>query len=139
MATKEIYDYVSSIAADYTATELAVIPQRVMTEVADKKQVLHEYDSGVMDVISFSDTTFFNVTLVWEAITESDAGTIFDLYADSAKANGREKTFYFQHPDGHTYTVRFLGPLQRIYTPSLIAGGRRGIDTLTLRVEGRKP
>jgi len=139
MAAKEIYDYVSSLAADYTTTELSVTPQRVMTEVADKKQVMHEYDSGSMDVVTFSDTAYFNITLMWTSISESDAGTIFDLYNDTAKANGRENTFYFQHPDGHTYTCRFTGPLPRNYTPNLFAGGRRGINTLTLRVEGRKP
>ena len=139
MAAQEIYDYVSDLAADYTTIELAVTPQNIMTEVSDKKQVVHEYDDGAMDVITFSDTSYFNLTLMWTAISESDAGTIFDLYNSTSKANARENTFYFQHPDTHTYTVRFLGPLTRKYTTNLMPGGYRAIDTVTLRVEGRKP
>ena len=139
MAAKEIYDYVISLAANYTAVELSVNPQQILTEMVDKKQEIHEYDNGAIDVVSFSDTAYFEITLQWTAITEADAGTIFDMYADTAKANGRERTFYFQHPDGHTYTVRFMGPLRRNYTTDLSVAGYREIDSVTLRVEGRKP
>ena len=139
MAAKYIYDYVSSLAADYTTADLLVTPQRILTETIDKKQKIHEYDDGSIDVVTFSDVAYFNLTLQWVSISESDAGTIFDFYAAAAKANGRERTFYFKHPDGYTYTVRFLGPLSRVYTHGSMAGGRREISQVTLRVEGYKP
>lgn len=139
MAAQEIYDYVSSLAADYTTVELSVTPQKILTEIADKKQSIHEYDDGSIDVVSFSDTSYFTITLLWTAITAVDAGTIFALYNNSSQANGRENTFYFHHPDGHIYTVRFMGPLKRSYSTNLFAAGRLAIDTVTLRVEGFKP
>jgi len=139
MAAKEIYDYLPTKEADYTATELTVTPQRILTETADKKQVVHEYDSGSPDVVSFSDNPVCEITLMWPSITESDAGTILDMYLDTNKANARERTFYFSHPDGHSYTVRFLGPLSRKYTRNLMAGSRRAVDQITLGVEGIKP
>jgi len=134
----EIYNYVADLVADYT-TVLNVKPRKILTETADKKQKLYEYDDGSIDVVSYSDTIFFNVTLQWDSIPEAEAGLILDLYVDTSKANGRAKTFYITLPDTKTYTVRFLGPLQRAVTPNLMAASRRGIAQVTLRVEGRKP
>jgi len=133
----EIYNYVSSLAADY-ATVLNVKPHKILTETADKKQILHEYDNGSIDVVSYSDTSFFNITLQWDSITEAEAGLIMDYYVSASKANGRARTFYITLPDGYTYVVRFLGPLQRVVTPNLMAASRRGIAQVTLRVEGKK-
>lgn len=139
MAEKEIYDYVSDLEADYTTTELTLSPQRVFTETVNKKQTIQEYDSGAIDVVTMSDTAYFNLVIQWTAITKSDAGTILDFYADTAKANGRARTFYYHHPDGHIYTVRFLEPLSRVYEPGNFAGGYLAVSQLKLRVEGRKP
>ena len=134
-----MYNYVSELAADYTEPELTISPQKVMTEIADMKQAAHEYDDGSMDVVTFSDTVYFNVTLQWTGITAADAATILNFYATTAKANGRERTFYITLPDTYTYTVRFMGPLKRVSTVNLFAAGYRGIAQLTLRVEGKKP
>lgn len=132
----EIYTYVSTLSADYNGT-LSISPQRTLLETADKKQHIHEYDSGAIDVVTLSDTTFFNIALQWDVISESDAGQIMDFYADPVKANGRARTFYITLPDGYTYTVRFMGPLSRSSTPNLEAAGCRTMVQLILRVEGR--
>ena len=134
----EMWNYVSDLVADYT-TVLDISPHKILTEAADKKQKIYEYDDGSIDVASYSNTTFFNVTLQWDAITEAEAGLIMELYHTSTKANGRERTFYITLPDTKTYTVRFLGPLNRSVTTNLMAAGRRAIAQVTLRVEGRKP
>lgn len=134
----EIYTYVSDLVADYT-TILDITPQKVLTETVDKKQKIHEYDSGAVDVVNISNTLYCDITLQWDIVTEAEAGLILDYYADTAKANARAKTFYITLPDAKTYTVRFLGPLVRVVTPGLMAGGYRSISQLRLRVEGRKP
>ena len=134
-----MYHYLSSMTADYTTTELDIVPHKILIETADKKQAIHEYDDGSIDVVSFSDTIFFNVALQWDAIPVADAATILDFYASSTKANGRERTFYITLPDSHTYTVRFLGSIQRSVTTNLMAAGYRTVAQLNLRVEGNKP
>jgi hypothetical protein len=137
MAEQEMYDYLSDLVADYTTTELTVAPQQVITERGDKSQVVHKFDDGSVAVVSISDDNYFTVTLVWDMISKSDAGTIIDLWHDSSKANGRENTFYWDHPtDGHTYTVRFMDPLTRVQkaeTPNYME-----VSEVKLRVEGRK-
>lgn len=138
MAAGEMYDYLAAISADYTAEVLSVIPQRTLTEKADKNQIIHEYDDGAVDVVTLSNTSIFKCTLTWKGISDADAGTIFDLYNDPAKANARARTFYYQHVDGHTYVARFEGPLVRGYGSSKNQGRRFEFDSLVLRIEGRK-
>ncbi len=134
-----MYRYLSAVTADYTSTEIDIVPQETLTELLEKKQVMHEYDDGSIDVVSFSDSVFFTVTLQWDTIVEEDAAIIFDFYASSTKANGIERTFYITLPDGYTYTARFLKPLKRISTADLLGAGRQGIAQTTLRIEGNKP
>jgi len=134
-----MYNYVLAVAADYTTTEINIPLQRVFIETVDKKQVIHEYDDGSIEVVSFSDVAYFNVTLQWPTITAANAAIFLDFYADTLKANARARTFYITLPDIHVYTVRFLNPLNRSTTPSLMAGGRKEITQVKLRVEGKKP
>lgn len=137
MAAMEMYDYVGDRVADYTATELTVTPQKVLTESGDKGQVVHQFDDLSVSVVSLSDSSSFTVTLQWDLITPEEAGTIVDLWHDASKANGRERTFYWPHPrDGHTYVVRFLEPLQRAYRHNFAA--HQQITQIKLKVEGRK-
>ncbi len=140
MAVKNMADYLSEVTADYTTTELSVAPHNILYEEVDKNQNVHRADGGNIAVASLSSTALFKVTLQWIGITESDAGTIFDMWTDSSKANGREKTFYWQHPtDGNTYTARFLTPLKRGLSSQFAGAGRREIQQVTLSVEGKKP
>ena len=132
-----MYDYLLVKTPDYGGI-FDIAPQVVLTEKVSKSQAVHEYDSGNVDVVSFSDDPIFLVTLQWEALSEADAGTIFALYTDSGKANAQENTFYWKHIDGHTYVVRFAGPLSRSYKVNTHPSGWRSIDQITLRVEGKK-
>jgi hypothetical protein len=131
-------DYLSSLTADYTTTELSVKPHNTMTEAADRNQIVHEADDGSLSVVSLSDKVIFTTTLQWSVIEISEAETIMDFWADATKGDGRARTFYWQHPvDGNTYTVRFLEPLRRVYKSQI--PNYREISQTKLRVEGVKP
>lgn len=112
MAAKELYDYLSVVAADNDVT-LSVSPNNVIVEEGSKNQIIHLGDDGSEERISLSDDSIFYVTLVWTFKSASDAGTIMDFYHDAAKGNGNAESFKWSSPDGHTYTVRFDGPLKR--------------------------
>ena len=134
MAEIEIYDFVSTIAADYNAT-LDVSPQEVLTEVMEKNQAIHNFDDGSERVISLDDDAIFHIKLRWtKGISKSDAGTIMDYYADSVKANGMARSFKWNHIDDHTYVVRFRSSLSRSWFES--ATHQRYAE-ITLKVIGR--
>ncbi len=131
-------DYLGVKGAEYSATTLQVTPQNTMVELADKNQVVHEADDGTISVVSLSTTNIFTVTMQWDGLTEAEADTIRDFWADTSKGNGRARTFYWKHPtDGETYTVRFLEPLQKTFSTNL--GNYRQIQQVKIRVEGVKP
>ena len=130
--------YLNSLAADYTTTELSITPQNTMTETAGRNQIVHEADDGSISVVSLSDSVIFTVTLQWDVISDADSNTIIDFWADTAKGDGRARTFYWQHPtDDNTYTVRFMGPLKKVFKTDLVT--LREISQVELRVEGVKP
>jgi len=113
MAAKELYDYLSSTTADNDAT-LSVKPNTVIVEEGSKTQSIHMGDDGSEERISHSDKSIFYCILIWTYRNESDAGTIMDFYHDAAKGNGNAESFKWTHPtDGHSYVVRFDGPLKR--------------------------
>ena len=137
MANAEIWDYLSSTAVtpDYNAT-LSVTPQQVITEAGEKHQVAHIGDDDSEEIISFSDDSIFFVTLKWNNLSEADAGTIFDFYHDSSKANGMARSFKWAHPgetDSHTYIVRFATPLSRSIKPGFLFG----VASVKLKILGR--
>jgi len=134
MAAKEMFDYLNAVTADYTTATLSVTPQQVMTEIGTKNQVVHTADDNSEEYISFSNDSIFYVTLQWEILTESDAGTIFDFFHDASKGNGITRTFYWEHPtDGHTYVVRFADALPRTIThPELY-----GINQIRFKIAGK--
>jgi len=118
MAAKEMYDYLSSATADVNITLGAgayeIHPQGVIAEHGTKNAVILEGDDGSEQRVSLSDDSIFHMTLSWEHLTESEAGILFDFYHDSAKGNGRQKSFKWESPwDGHTYVVRFDCDLDR--------------------------
>jgi len=132
MAAKEIYDYVSTITSDVDQT-LTIKAQGKVTEEGWFNQVIHMGDDNSEERITLSTTPIFYVSWVWNALTESDAGTIFDLYFDTAKANGKGNSFKWSAHDGHTYVVRFDCTLKRTGQ----AVSRWGYPAIRLRVLGR--
>lgn len=131
-------DYVISKEADFTAEELTIVPQRTLQDTADRLQTVFEADDGTINVTSFSDTNFFDVTMQWDLLTIEESEVIESFWLSVSKANGRARTFYWVHPsDGYTYTVRFMSPLTRVQEGN--RGSFRGINSITLRVEGIKP
>lgn len=139
MANKEIWDYLSAtpVTPDYNVV-LDVNPQKVLVEDGQKNQVVHLGDDDSEAVISFSDTSVFNINLQWEDLNELDAGTIFDFYHDPAKAKQFARSFKWQHhepTDPHIYTVRFASKLPR----QLKTASRFGITNVRLKILGRAP
>lgn len=133
-----MYDYLSAsgLSADYTSTELTTASQRIIPEVVKKNQVIHYGDDNTAEVITYSNDPIFNVTLQWDVLSPASAGTIFDFYTSTSKANGIENTFYWQDAaDSHTYTARFVTPLQR----AMHLGSIHEIGQVTLQILGIKP
>lgn len=123
MANKEIYDYVSSGGIPDNDVTLSITPQSVIPEEGDKNQIIHLGDDGSEERISFSNDSIFFVTLEWGNIDESESGTIMDFFHSTAKGNGRNKTFKWEHPtDGHTYITRFATKLSRLRLKADIFG-----------------
>ena len=115
MAAKELYDYLTTVTPDYAATTLSVSPQRVITEGLTRNQLAYTADDDSEIIITLdNDKATVWIDLQWDVITESDAGTLLDFWADTAKANGMGSTFKTDvHPDSHTYIVRFTADFQR--------------------------
>ena len=131
MSAKEAYDYLSTVSADYDYT-LVIKAQGNITEEGFKNQTIHLADDNTEERITLSTGSMFYVSWDWNILSESDAGTIMDLYHDAAKANGMGRTFKWTHGDGHSYVVRFDSRLTR-------AGGaitRWGISGVRLRILG---
>lgn len=134
MAAQEMYDYLSTITPDYTTTTLSISAQGQVSEVSSKPQVVHVGTDGSEERISFNTSSIFYVSWDYNVLTASDSGTIFDFYNDSAKANAKQRSFYFAHGDGHTYVVRFDMDLTRRGQHV----SRYGLPGVRLKVLGRK-
>lgn len=131
MAAKEPYDYLPAVAADYNYT-LSIEAQGQVTEEGYKNQIIHMADDNSEERITLSTGSLFYVSWDWNILSESDSGTILDLYHDSAKANGIGNSFYWQGHDTHIYTVRFDMKLQRAGTKV----SRWGLSGVRLRLLG---
>jgi hypothetical protein len=110
MAAAELWDYFDSsgVVADYTATELTLSPKRVVPYMAGYNQNIH-YGDGSTDIcIKLATEPQATVTLQFDPLTASSAGTLLDFYMDTSKADGMGNTFYWSSPDGHSYTARFI-------------------------------
>lgn len=132
MAAKELYDYMSDMTADHNYT-LSVDPQAVLTENIFKNQVIVKADDGSEEILSFSSDPIPYLDIRYDILDESDAGTVYDYYMDTAKGDGVLYSFYFDHPDNHTYVVRFDGNISRQKRPTMF-----GFNAIRLRVLGRK-
>ena len=134
MAVYTIYDYVSTVNPDYSATTLTLRPQGVIYEDGTKAVEIHEGRDGSEEAVILSDVSVFIVRLQWNAISASESGDIFDLFHDPVKACGIARSFKWQHPtDGHTYVVKFRDTLSRFKQNAAIYG----FTTLRLKVIGR--
>ena len=131
MAAKELYDYLSTIASDVNVT-LSVKCQVDLIEIWHKDQVIHRAVDGTTERKGFSEDTVATIKIRFDVLSESDAGTILDIYHDSAKANAFENSFKFSHPDGHTYVVKFNSKLDRQHFIT-----HRSFPTIDLIVLGR--
>lgn len=132
MSASEMYDFLTTITADYNSA-IGVAPKGTVTEESHKNTVIHLGSDGSEERISFGSAPVFFITIGWNVLSESDAGTIFDWYNDPAKANGMQRSFKYAFGDGHTYVVRFDSTLTR--------SGRNlasyGISGVRLKVLGR--
>jgi hypothetical protein len=135
MAEKEMADYLSNVTADYTAEELTISPQHYYLEEGGKKQRIFIADDGSEERINFDNTTIFWASFPIYGLSASDAGIIIDLFHNTSKANGMVKSFYWQAPDNHTYTVRFASQVPRTIGPTWA----HKFSTIRLRVLGNKP
>ena len=137
MAAKEMYDYVSTVSPDYAYT-LDMAPHDQLVEDGQKNVRIHEFDDESESRIIVSDTSVFFVTLMWKHLSEANAGTLWDLYHDTAKACGMAKSFRwlnYGEPSGsrHTYVVRFASPLPREIVPAALYS----FTSIQLKVLGR--
>lgn len=136
MAANEMSDHLSNVTADYTSEELTLVAQHKLRETGGKNQEAHIADDASEERISHSDDTEFYVEYAYAGLSEADAGTIYDLFHSSSKANGIENSFYWHHPtDGHIYTVRFEGAIPRDIGPAWV----HKYGKITLKVLGNKP
>jgi len=112
MAAKEPYDFLSIVTADYDYT-LTIKAQGSVSEEGYKNQVIHLADDNSEERITLSTGSIFYATYPINQLSESESGTIFDLYHDPVKANGIARSFKLTAYDGHDYVVRFDGKLTR--------------------------
>lgn len=134
MAAKEIYDYLPLKMPD-SAVTLNVTPHEVLAERITVRQALHEMDDPSGDVVVTLDSTRVGYfTLRWRGLTEGDAGTLLDFYADSSKGDGLAKSFIWTHPsDGHGYVAKFTADFQR----DIRASGRFDVFDVVLKAIGQ--
>jgi hypothetical protein len=134
----DLYDYLNVATPDYSTTTLNVTPHTIKFNIV-KNQTAHMFDDGSDRPIGLDDDVIVNINLQWNnGVTESDAGTIFDFYADSAKANAAAKSFKWYCPhDSHTYVVKFRNQLSKEWRTDLITKRYVGTPEIELKVVGR--
>jgi hypothetical protein len=132
MSASEPYDFLTTIVADYDYT-LTIKPQGKVREPGFKNQISRLADDNSEEIITLSGSMFYRY-FSWNQLSEADAGTIFDLYHDDAKAKGMARSFKFSGDDGHIYVVKFTMPkLERIGN----AVSRWGYPDISMRLIGR--
>jgi hypothetical protein len=132
MAASEPYDFLSIVTADYDYT-LTITAQGEVTEEGYKNQIIHLADDNSEERITLSPGSIFYMGWKWNALIESESGTIFDLYHDPDKANGMGRSFKYTSHDGHDYVVRFDMPLTRVGQHV----ARWGLPDVRLRILGK--
>lgn len=138
----ELYKFMSSdadgIAADYTATQLTIIPHEVIPIRSGYVQRKIKYDDNNSVVNTFGQKAQFLVELRFKLLEPAEAGPVFEFYMDSNKAWGMQNTFEWVSPDlwpvmGYTYIARFWS--EEIET---LIRNQADFQTLLLWLEGYK-
>lgn len=133
MSAVEPYDFLNTITADYDYT-LTIKAQGNVTEEGYKNQVIHLADDNSEERITLATGSMFFVSWDWALLSESDSGTIMDLYHDATKANGIGRSFrWAAHDSPHVYVVRFDCKLSRIGRLVSIWG----LPAIRMRILGR--
>lgn len=139
MGAMEIFDYVDVATPDYNGT-LTLNAQGTIKEYGIYNQVVHLADDNTEEVISIASSPMYFIDIPWRNMTEADAGTVWDFWASSSKANGRARTFQYTHSYGntitgvtsHVYVVRFDCDISRdINMPKLFD------MSVKLKIKGR--
>jgi hypothetical protein len=107
MAAHEMYDYLETGQPDWDTAIITIKAKGTVTEESSKAQVIHFGVDGSEERISYGSKSAFYISWDYSQLSETDAGTIFDLYNDPLKANAKQRTFMYTHGDGHTYICRF--------------------------------
>lgn len=137
MASKEMYDYLSSYTVNFTSSAINLSPHEQIIEEGSKRQFVRYGDDLSEERISYSNNSIFYVTLQWINSRSSDIGTILDYYHSTAKGNGMARTFKWNNiSDGHTYVVRFDGALNRKIVPAPYSGGLHSLSSVRFKILG---
>ncbi len=121
------------MASDVDQT-LSLSPNGEIVEEGEFNQAVHMGDDGSEERVTVSNNPIYYAVFDWVLLSESDIGTIFELYFDTAKAKGMSNSFkWSSRGDGHTYVVRFDSKLSRGGIKQSLMG-TRGIR---LRILGR--
>jgi len=132
-----IVDFLDDVVADYDYT-LIIDAQDTMPTTVPKNQIRHRFDDGSSSCASLADNVFPTVEFPLSVLTEEDAATILDLFSDPLKANGGERSFYWENPkDGQTYVVQFLND-DITKTDQHRLGEYTSIDRIILLIIGYK-
>jgi len=135
MASKEMYDYLSTGITLNSTVVLNVKPTHIVTEYGEFRDEIHIADDGSEErVLLGTSTPIFYSSLYWSNQDTTDIGTVYDIYFNPSYGAGRTKSFMWDHPtDGHTYITRFESVLSRsIMNPEI-----HSIPSCKLRVLGR--
>lgn len=129
ISAKEPYDYIALATADIDVT-LTIKAQGEVSETSRQNTVIHIGDDESEERVILSSTPVFFLSWDWAMLSESDSGTILDLYHTSAQGMG--KSFKVTH-SGHTYVCRFDCEMERMGN----APSRYGIPDVQLKILGR--
>jgi hypothetical protein len=129
MGSQEPYDYVALATPDVDVT-LSIVAQGKVRERSRENTTIHTGDDESEERIIFSTKPVFFLFWSWNVLSESDSGTVLDLYHTTAQGMGR--SFKFVH-DGHTYVVRFNMELDREGQHH----DRYGVPGVSLKILGR--
>jgi hypothetical protein len=125
--------YLTTVTPDYNYT-LNIAPQNELQRDALLTQVKMLTDNNNPLVITISASPKFLVHLDWEKMTLDDAYVIQDLWLDSSKAKGSERSFkWYNHSDARTYVVKFwMDGMTSAFAPA----GQESLRGISLLVIG---
>jgi hypothetical protein len=101
MANKELYDYLTAV------TQIRI--------TGNFNVVVLEADDDAETRIILGTAPRAWIDYPFKALSQSDAGTLFEFFYDAAYGGGIAYSFKLTHPtDGHTYVVRFDCDLEQV-------------------------